>query len=188
MTEAALLVELLTEELPPKSLKILAEVFADRIWNGLVQRQLQQRVPGLDIFATPRRLAVRVPEVNWTAEDRENEISGPPANAPSQAIAGFAKKHGVPVDQLERRPSPKGEVVVARIRIKGAKLDSVLQQIEAHTNSLVAAFGTSTVGVLSTGTPSPVILSSAPSLRITAVGGVAAPANPTGYTLNGVPC
>jgi glycyl-tRNA synthetase beta chain len=128
--EATLLVEVLTEELPPKALQLLGETFKDRLLNGLIQYQLKQRVPaGTRYFATPRRLAVIVPEVNSEAQDRETEIQGPLANAPSQAIAGFAKKHGVGVERLERRATPKGDVVVARIGIKGAVLAKVLPHI-----------------------------------------------------------
>jgi glycyl-tRNA synthetase beta chain len=126
----SLLVELLTEELPPKSLRLLGEVLKDRLLNKLVQHQLKLRVPAeARFFATPRRLAVYVPEVSATAQDRETEVPGPSANAPAQAVAGFAKKNGVGVDQLERRAAPKGEIFVARVKIKGAVLDEVLAHI-----------------------------------------------------------
>ena len=128
--EATLLVELLTEELPPKALRLLGETFKDRLLNGLIQYQLKQRVPaGTRYFATPRRLAVSVPEVNSEAQDREMEVTGPPANAPSHALSGFAKKHGVAVEQLERRATPKGDIVVARVNIKGAVLAEVAPHI-----------------------------------------------------------
>jgi glycyl-tRNA synthetase beta chain len=128
--EATLLVELLTEELPPKSLRLLGEVFKDRLLNGLIQYQLKLRVPtGTRCFATPRRLAVCIPEVYAEAQDREREVTGPPANAPAQAVAGFANKHGVAVERLERRATPKGEILVARLNIKGAVLDQVLPHI-----------------------------------------------------------
>jgi glycyl-tRNA synthetase beta chain len=125
--EAALLVELLTEELPPKSLKLLSETFKDRLFNELVRRQLKERVlRGVRAFATPRRLAVLIPEVLSEAEDRETQIDGPPTKAAPQAIAGFAKKHGVAVDALQKRSTEKGEIVVARLQIKGLILDHVL--------------------------------------------------------------
>ena len=126
----ALLVEVLTEELPPKSLRQLSEAFAHRLLNDLVKRQLKLREPaGTRIFATPRRLAVAIPDVKAAAENRETEITGPAVNAPAQAIAGFAKKQGVPVESLEKRATPKGEVVVARLRIKGLVLDQVLPSL-----------------------------------------------------------
>jgi glycyl-tRNA synthetase beta chain len=76
----SLLVELLTEELPPKALKALGEVFADRILNGLVKANLKLRDPrGVIAFATPRRLAVLVPDVLPKAQDRTERIKLMPA-------------------------------------------------------------------------------------------------------------
>ena len=74
-----LLVELLTEELPPKALKALGEVFTDRILNGLVRANLKLREPDAIAFATPRRLAVLVPEVLPKAQDRTERIKLMPA-------------------------------------------------------------------------------------------------------------
>jgi glycyl-tRNA synthetase beta chain len=125
--QATLLVEILTEELPPKSLRALSEAFADRLSNDLVGAQLKLRGSGeRRIYATPRRLAVSIPDVAAAGEDRESEVTGPSAKAPAEAIAGFARKHGIAADALERRATPKGDVVVARISIKGMALDKVL--------------------------------------------------------------
>ena len=127
---ATLLVELLTEELPPKSLRTLSEAFANRLLNDLIKRQLKVREPhGMKSFATPRRLAVLIPDVEAVGQDRENEVTGPSSKAPPQAIEGFAKKHGVAVADLERRATPKGEVVVARVKTKGRVLGELLPSI-----------------------------------------------------------
>ena len=130
MTDATLLVELLTEELPPKSLSRLGQAFADEVFNGLVQHQLKQRDPaGWRVFSTPRRLAVLIPKVSASGNDRSNEVTGPATSAPAAAIAGFAKKHGVEVSALEQRGTPKGKVVVAKATIKGVSLDGVLVNV-----------------------------------------------------------
>src|SRR5687768_1043062 len=127
---STLLVEILTEELPPKSLRLLSEVFMDRLFNDLVKRQLKDRDPrGRRIYATPRRLAVLIPEVDAVGQDRETEATGPSAKAPAQGIEGFAKKQGVSVASLERRATAKGEVVVARVKLKGQILAEVLGTI-----------------------------------------------------------
>jgi glycyl-tRNA synthetase beta chain len=130
--EATLLVELLTEELPPKSLSKLGQAFADEVFNGLVQHQLKLRdFAGWHIFTTPRRLAVLIPEVLDVAADRKTEVNGPPTTAAPQAIAGFAKKHGVDVNVLEERDTPKGKVFVANLTMKGVALNGVLANIVA---------------------------------------------------------
>ena len=132
--KAALLVELLTEELPPKSLKALSEAFRDRLVSELAKHQLHERsFEGVKAFATPRRLGVLVPDVESVGQDRETEMDGPPVNAAPQALAGFAKKHGVSPDSLSKKKTPKGEVVVAKVHIKGAVLEAVLPRLVADS-------------------------------------------------------
>jgi glycyl-tRNA synthetase beta chain len=126
--KATLLVEILTEELPPKSLQSLSEAFLQAIAKGLAAARLASDSEGR-AFATPRRLAVSIPDVASHAADRESELSGPSTKAPEQAVAGFARKAGVPVDRLERRSTPKGELYVARVNVKGAALDAVLATV-----------------------------------------------------------
>ncbi len=126
---ATLLVELLTEELPPKSLSVLGKVFADEVANGLIQHQLKHREPDWLAFATPRRLAVLVPGVRAMAQDRATEITGPSIKAPPEAVAGFARKQGIDVKDLEQRDTPKGVVYLARVTLKGASLDAVLADV-----------------------------------------------------------
>src|SRR4051812_39083418 len=123
--KATLLVELLTEELPPKSLRALSEAFAEHVLQSLAKAQLAVG-SDLAVFATPRRLAFSIGSVAASAAGREAEVTGPSAKAPAAAIEGFARKHGVSPSQLEKRTTPKGEVVVARVQIKGAVLDEML--------------------------------------------------------------
>ena len=127
--QATLLVELLTEELPPKSLALLGKVFADEIGNGLVKHQLKQRIADWRSFCTPRRLAVLVPAVKISGADRSTEVTGPSVKAPPEAVAGFAKKQGVSVADLQQRETPKGSVWLAQVAIKGVSLDQVLPEI-----------------------------------------------------------
>jgi glycyl-tRNA synthetase beta chain len=130
--KATLLVELLTEELPPRSLRALSEAFAERLSAELAKKQLAAGAQPRT-FATPRRIAALVPDVLAAGQDRESEVTGPPASAPAQAIAGFAKKHGLDVSALGRQKTPKGEVVVARSKIKGQVLDEVLAPLVEET-------------------------------------------------------
>jgi glycyl-tRNA synthetase beta chain len=125
--KATLLVEILTEELPPKSLRMLSEAFLQAVGKSLAAAQLGSAAGRA--FATPRRLAVSIPDVASEAADRESELSGPSTKAPEQAVAGFARKAGIPVARLERRSTPKGEIYVARVTVKGAALDQALAAI-----------------------------------------------------------
>jgi glycyl-tRNA synthetase beta chain len=126
----SLLVELLTEELPPKSLALLGQIFADEVFNSLVRHQLKQRdLAGRRIFASPRRLATCVPKVLAAAQDRSSEVPGPSVQAPPEAVAGFARKNGLAVSALEQRDTPKGGIYVARVTLKGVALDAMLAEI-----------------------------------------------------------
>jgi len=122
-----LLVELLTEELPPKALSALGAAFANGIRAELVTLGLAPQNAKWDQdLATPRRLAVLIRDVAERAPSEEKEVSGPGAGAPPAAVAGFAKKHGVAVESLQRKSTPKGEVFVARVKAGGAALDEAL--------------------------------------------------------------
>ena len=123
-----LLVEVLTEELPPRSLRALSEAFAEKAARDLAQAKLHENGT-LHVFATPRRMAFSVSDVLDKAPDRDVEVTGPSAKAPAQAIAGFARKHGVAPEELVQRDSAKGPVVVACVRSKGAALAEALPGI-----------------------------------------------------------
>ena len=135
--EASLLVELLTEELPPKSLKTLGTVFGEEVLKGLERRKLRASgESALRIFATPRRLGALITGVLDKAADREQEVSGPSVKAgrdaagkPTAALLGFARKVGIAVEALEERDSPKGGVFVARLQVSGVALDAAIGEI-----------------------------------------------------------
>ena len=124
---ATLLVELLTEELPPKALSALGSAFANGIRDELVALGLAPKSGKVEQdLATPRRLAVLVRDVAERAASEEKEVTGPSASAPAAAVAGFAKKHGVAVEALQKKPGAKGDVWVARVKAGGTVLDEVL--------------------------------------------------------------
>jgi glycyl-tRNA synthetase beta chain len=123
---ATLLVELLTEELPPKSLRALSEAFAERALGLLAKAGLADADAPLAVYATPRRLGFTIPGVAEKAAGREVEVTGPSAKAPAAALEGFARKHGLKPGELERRDTPKGPVLLARVQVKGAVLDEAL--------------------------------------------------------------
>jgi glycyl-tRNA synthetase beta chain len=131
--EAALLVELLTEELPPKSLQRISAVFSEALTLDLRQDGLLTERSVTRGFATPRRLAVLISCVRQVAPDAEVLVKGPSVRAgldaagkPSAALIGFARKRGVPVEQLTRIHDGKQEVFAHRDLAKGSHLETNL--------------------------------------------------------------
>ncbi|KGE04426.1 glycine--tRNA ligase subunit beta [Pseudohaliea rubra] len=126
MNTETLLVELGTEELPPKDLKTLGLAFREGVLGGLSARELAHGEARW--FATPRRLAVLVEDVAAAAPARQLELLGPPAErarddsgAWTQAAAGFARKQGVAPDDLELIDTPKGQRLGLRREEAGAR-------------------------------------------------------------------
>ena len=108
-----LLVELGTEELPPKALHELERSFAEGVAQGLRDAAL---TPGpVRAYATPRRLAVLIEDVPLRQADREIERRGPPVKVafdadgrPTRAALAFAESCGVPIDAIGRSETAKG--------------------------------------------------------------------------------
>lgn len=136
MAQATLLVELLTEELPPKSLRKLSEVFAKEIHAGLLRERLADGDSKATAFATPRRLAVSVDRVADRGVDSIVELKGPTVavglderGQPKPALIGFAKKCGVEVAGLSKASDAKGEYFLHRQSVTGAALAAVIGRI-----------------------------------------------------------
>jgi glycyl-tRNA synthetase beta chain len=132
---APLLVELLTEELPPKALKRLSIAFAVAITDYLKDKDFIDH-NDFEEFSTPRRLAVIVPRVLDKQLDRKVERKGPAvtsaldaAGRPTPALIGFAKSCGVELAKLEKRAGDKGEYFVYCSRQKGEVLKQHLASI-----------------------------------------------------------
>ena len=141
MTTATLLVELLTEELPPKALSRLGEVFANQIHTGLSDRNLVAENGAYRWYATPRRLAIEVPMVQAIApEATAFEKIMPVAVAldasgePTKALLKKLEAKNIPVSEIacfEKRMDGKSETFFYKATVKGAKLDDVLAGIVA---------------------------------------------------------
>ena len=131
-----LLIELGTEELPPKALKKLVQAFALHIFTGLVDAGvMEDREDDYRYYATPRRLAVWAQNVRPVQPDRNEARRGPAIKAafdadgnPTRAARGFARSCGVEVNQLKRRKTGKGEWLVHENTVKGKRLGTILTQ------------------------------------------------------------
>ena len=123
---ANLLVEIGTEELPPKALGTLGQTFAESLLNALRDIELAPAQGKWHWFATPRRLAVWIGEVAKRQPDRTTERRGPALTAavdkegnPTKAAQGFARSCGVEFDKLQRVKTEKGEWLVHRRKQRG---------------------------------------------------------------------
>ena len=136
----ALLIELGTEELPPKALDELAAAFANGIVDGLAKRGVSADVAHAQTYCSPRRLAVWVPAVAAQQPAQKSEVLGPYLNigldasgAPTPALSGFAAKNGVAIDQLQRVTDAKGERFVARSEKPGQSTATLVAEILVET-------------------------------------------------------
>ena len=132
---ASLLVELFTEELPPKALKQLGEAFGYRLQDGLMRAQLKAKATSdTRIFATPRRLAVLIKDVRRKGLDQTESKKLMPSKVafgadgkPSAALAKRLEKEGATADRLERRIEGDAEYAFLKQTIPGVTLAAGLQ-------------------------------------------------------------
>ncbi|HEX4853950.1 glycine--tRNA ligase subunit beta [Arenimonas sp.] len=138
-----LLIELGTEELPPKALPDLAQAFYDGVLKGLAARRIDVRTDASDLRAgplySPRRLAVFLPAVAVQQPQQQSEVQGPYLNIgldadgkPTPALLGFAQKNGLPWEKLDRVTDAKGMRFVARSSRPGAATADLLAEITAE--------------------------------------------------------
>jgi glycyl-tRNA synthetase beta chain len=132
-----LLIELGTEELPPKSLRVLDTSFKEGIKSQL--EQLGLSFGKISSYGAPRRLAVRVEQCQRIQADKKVEKRGPAISAafdaegnPSRAALGWARANGIELSQAERLVTDKGEWLLHTANVPGQSLDEL---IEALINS-----------------------------------------------------
>lgn len=134
---AELFVELGLEELPAG--EVLPTV--EQLRDGLKKRLAEAEIPSGEpkIYATPRRVAVVIPDVLAQQEDRTVEVAGPPVKAafkdgePTKAALGFAKQQGLEVSQLVKKDTPKGEYLYAVVQQKGQATARLLPKMIEDT-------------------------------------------------------
>ena len=134
MTTENLLVELGTEELPPKALPKLASAFAQAFENGLKDVGLSYK--SVTWLASPRRMAIKVEQLAAAAPDRIEEKRGPSVSVAfdangnaTPAAQGWAKGNGITVEQAERLTTDKGEWLLYKVQIKGQGVTELLGEI-----------------------------------------------------------
>ncbi|MDB9373148.1 glycine--tRNA ligase subunit beta [Nodularia sphaerocarpa] len=126
----AFLLEVGTEELPASFLGDAILQWRSRIPHSLAANSLSSA--SVEVYGTPRRLAVLITGLPSQQPDREEEVKGPPAQAafkdgqPTPAATGFAKKQGVDITTLEIRPTEKGDFVFVKKSIPGRPVAEIL--------------------------------------------------------------
>ena len=130
-----LLLEIGTEEIPASWLPGLTAQIGQVLDARLKEARLAVEEP-IETFSTPRRLTVRSGRIAERQTDLEELVTGPPVSAAfgadgklTPAGAGFAKKHGVPDDQIERIKTPKGEYIGVRKHQRGRAAVDVLPEV-----------------------------------------------------------
>lgn len=134
MSTRDLLIELGTEELPPKALKKLIQAFEASIKQGLEAAELS--FDAIHSYAAPRRMAVIVDGLQQCQEDRLVERRGPAITSafdddgnPTKALQGFARSCGVDVDDLEKVETDKGAWLVFKKQQSGSEATSLIPEI-----------------------------------------------------------
>ena len=134
MTNKNLLLELGTEELPPKSLRNLAQSLHDSFVKQLKDEGLE--FARSKWYATPRRLALFIEGLADKQEDKEVEIKGPAVTAafdaegnPTKAALGWANANGISIDQAQRLETPKGAWLYIKTLKKGKQAVEVVPEM-----------------------------------------------------------
>ncbi len=134
MSGADFLVEIGTEELPPKALRSLMNAFADGLETAVDEARLGRG--DVHAYASPRRLAVLIENLDAAQEDRTTTQKGPPTTVafdddgnPTPAAMAFAKKCGVAVEDLGREKTDKGEWLVSDVVEKGLKTGELMPDL-----------------------------------------------------------
>ncbi|SMY38671.1 glycine--tRNA ligase subunit beta [Photobacterium andalusiense] len=137
MTDKNFLIELGTEELPPKALRTLAEAFAANFEAELKAADLPHQ--GIKWYAAPRRLALKVTALAENQPDKVVEKRGPAIAAafdadgnPTKAAQGWARGNGITVDQAERMVTDKGEWLLFKQEVKGQPAQTLLPELVAN--------------------------------------------------------
>ncbi|MEI8594326.1 glycine--tRNA ligase subunit beta [Photobacterium sp. Hal280] len=136
MADKNFLIELGTEELPPKALRTLAEAFADNFTAELNAAELA--FDQIKWYAAPRRLALKVTALAEGQADKVVEKRGPAISVafdadgnPTKAAQGWARGNGITVEQAERLKTDKGEWLLYKEAVKGKAATELLCELAA---------------------------------------------------------
>ena len=135
MKNHTLLIELGTEELPPKSLLELSTSFQNQLLKALIDAELVDKTAQTKNLSAPRRLSFSVKNVLELQQDQKIDRKGPAVKSafkedgtPTPALLGFSKSCGVDIDELERRETEKGEWLFFNQTMPGKPVQDIVQE------------------------------------------------------------
>ena len=135
---APLLIELRTEELPPKALNLLGESLASGVVEGLAKAQLISGAADYQVYAAPRRLALLVNNVESIQADQQiikkcpSLAAGMKDGEPTKALLGFARSNQISIEQLSQINDGKQMVFAYEYKQSGLPLSALLSEILNH--------------------------------------------------------
>ncbi|HEY9846024.1 MAG TPA: glycine--tRNA ligase subunit beta, partial [Candidatus Caenarcaniphilales bacterium] len=130
---ATFLLEVGTEELPASFVDEALSQWRSRVSQSLAEHSLSPNV--VEVYGTPRRLALLIQGLPSQQSDQVEDIKGPPAHAafkegkPTQAAIGFARSRNVDLAKLETRTTDKGDFVFVRQIIRGRPTAEILTEL-----------------------------------------------------------
>ncbi|CAM4023782.1 MULTISPECIES: glycine--tRNA ligase subunit beta [Pseudoalteromonas] len=134
MSAQNLLVEIGTEELPPKALRKLAEAFAENLSSELESLELAHQ--GVKWYASPRRLGLQVTALAAKQQDKEVEKRGPATKAafdsegnPTKAAMGWARGCGIEVSEAQTLETDKGAWLLHIAKVAGQETTALLNDV-----------------------------------------------------------
>lgn len=128
MTQTApLLIELFGEEIPARMQAKAVEDFKTLFEKGL--KDLNLKFGSIESYITPRRMCINIQDLDLIQPDVKEEKKGPSIDAPEQAIQGFLKSTGLPLEACEKRTLDKGTFYFARLEKKGQATESLIPSL-----------------------------------------------------------
>ena len=131
-----LLIEIGVEEIPPKALAVLSDAFKVNVMEGLQRQRIQSGL--ITAYATPRRLALLIEDLDRKSPDQQTVVWGPPIKVafddkdqPTRAAAAFSKKHALPLNKLRKYVEDDGQQhkLCVRKTVPGTATNTVLGEI-----------------------------------------------------------
>ncbi len=132
--ERTLILEIGSEEVPARFIEGYAKELGNKLNDTIIENNLSSS-SNYELYYTPRRVIYIKANVKERQDDEVKEVIGPPSRIcfdkdgrPEKALVSFLQKYGIGESDVYRKESPKGEVVAAKIRIKGENAIDILSK------------------------------------------------------------